>query len=106
MWASLGSLPVMFCPVLLKTPLPASGKYCESLPVWAPYFAWLKLQSLERLAPSLATQPIIGIVSIARAPCDLASLMKLSPSAPAVALLEPMLSKYQSEARLVAFNCQ
>ena len=62
-FASFGSLPVTFWP-LVRTPLPASGNHCQSLPVCAPYLAIEKLASLLRFAPSFATQSIIGIVSI------------------------------------------
>src|SRR5439155_6500390 len=104
--ASLGSL---FCTgwfVDFRTPLPASANHWASLPVCAPYFAWEKLASLLRLAPSLATQSIMGIVIMARAPAACVEEMNVSPRSPATLLASPMLSKYQSCPRLSAFNCQ
>src|SRR5690348_1574905 len=96
----------MLWPVLLATPLPASGNHCASLPVSGPYFAMEELQSLARLAPRLATQPLVGMVNIACAPAALLLEMKVSPRSPVVALLSPMLSKYQSLPRLSAFRFQ
>ena len=58
--ASFGSLPVTFWP-LLRMPLPASGNHCESLPVCGAVFGDREARELARFAPSLATQPIIGI---------------------------------------------
>jgi hypothetical protein len=43
---------------------------------------------------------------MAIAPPELLMLMNVSPYSPAVALASPMLSKYQSNAWLDAFNCQ
>ena len=103
--ASLGSLPVTNWP-LVRTPFPASGNHCQSVPVCAPYLAIEKLASLLRLAPTLATQSIIGIVSMACALAARALAMNVSPRSPAVALLSAMLSKYQSLPRLSAFSCQ
>ena len=57
-------------------------------------------------APSLATQSIVGIVSIACAFAGPRFAMNVSPRSPAVALLSAMLSKYQSLPRLSAFSCQ
>ena len=62
---------------LLRMPLPASGIHCQSLPVCAPYLAMEKLASFDRLAPSLATQSIVGMVIIAWAPA-----VRASPPAP------------------------
>src|SRR5439155_4871621 len=104
--ASFGSFQVMFWPVLCCTPLPASGYHCQSVPVWAPYFPTEKLESLLRLAPSLATQSIMGTVIIDCAPTLLLMVMKVSPRSPAVELASPRLSKYQSWPRLSALNCQ
>src|SRR5581483_2265047 len=103
--ASLGSLPVTNWP-LVRTPLPASGNHCQSLPLCAPYLAMEKLASLERLAPSLATQSSMGIVNIACAPAALELAINVSPRSPATALGSAMLSKYQSLARLSALSCQ
>src|SRR5439155_1250852 len=105
-FASFGSLPVTFWPLLWRTPLPASGYHCQSLPVCAPYLACEKLASLLRLGPSFATQSSIGIVTIACAPAAFACEMKVSPRSPAVELESAMLSKYQSASRLSAFSCQ
>src|SRR5215212_9200649 len=106
MLASFGSLPAMFWPVADDTPLPASGYHCQSLPVCGPYLATEKLASLERFAPSFASQPRVGMVIIASAPAFFVLPMNASASAPAVALLYGMDSKYQSKARLSAFCCQ
>jgi hypothetical protein len=46
------------------------------------------------------------MVSMGSDPLDLAWLTKLSASPSATALVEPILSKYQSEARFDAFSCQ
>ena len=80
----------------VRTPLPASGNHCQSLPVCGPYFAIEKLASLLRFGPSFATQSNIGIVIIGCAFADFASDTNVSPRSPATALLSPMLSKYQS----------
>ncbi len=93
--ASAGLL-ITFCPLELNTPLPASGYHCQSLPVCAPYLAMEKLASLPRLEPSLATQPIMGMVSIACAPAPLLMEKNVSPRSPATELESPILSKYQS----------
>src|SRR5262245_1227870 len=106
MFASFGSLPVTFWLFAARTPLPASGNHCESLNFWAPYFAIEKLASLLRLAPSFATQPTIGIVTIGSAPAPFALAMKVSPPSPAVLLEYGTLSKYQSFPRLSALICQ
>ena len=65
-----------------------------------------KLASLARLGPSFATQPMVGSVSIGCAPAAFDCEMKSSPSAPGVALAEPILSKYQSAAWFAALICQ
>src|SRR5262245_40380414 len=87
-------------------PLPASGNHCQSFPVCAPYLAMEKLESLPRLGPSLATQPIVGMVIIDWAPTLLFAAMKSSLSLPAVELPESRLSKYQSLPRLSQLHCQ
>src|SRR2546429_7664725 len=106
MFAWFLSFHVMYAPSLERMPLPASGNHCQSLPVCGPYLAMEKLGSLERFGPSLATQPIIGIVSIACAPADFEFEMKVSPRSPAVALASAILSKYQSLPRLSPLSCQ
>ena len=83
--ASFGSLPVTFWP-LVRTPLPASANHCQSFPVCAPYLAMEKLASLLRFAPTLATQSIVGIVSIAWAFAAREFATNVSPRSPAVAL--------------------
>jgi hypothetical protein len=65
-----------------------------------------KLDSLPRFGPSLATQPIVGIVIIDWAPTLLFAAMKSSLSLPAIELPESRLSKYQSLPRLSQFSCQ
>src|SRR5215472_2201128 len=106
MFASFGSLPVTFCWLDAFTPLPASGNHCQSFDCCAPYFAIEKLESLPRLGPSFATQPMVGIVSIDCAPADLVAEIKSSLSLPGVELPSSRLSKYQSLPRLSAFSCQ
>ncbi|MBV6430931.1 MAG: hypothetical protein IANPNBLG_01053 [Bryobacteraceae bacterium] len=96
----------MFRPVLLSTPLPASGNHCQSFPVCAPYLAWEKLASLDRPAPNFATHPMMGMVSMGSAPPARLWLMNVSPCSPAVELAYAMLSKYQSLPRLSAFCIQ
>src|SRR5262250_1644078 len=100
--ASVGLLPTTNWPVLCRTPFPASGNHCQSLPVWAPYLAIEKLESLARPLPNLATHPIMGIVTIDCAPAVRLSETKVSIRSPGVELLSPMLSKYQSDPRLSA----
>ncbi len=104
--ASFGSSPVMLRPVLFYTPLPASGNHCQSFAVCASYLAIEKLASLARFAPSFATHPIIGTVSMACAPADLLVEKNVSPRSPATGLEPPTDSKYQSLPRLSAFSCQ
>src|SRR5262249_14381590 len=109
MLASLGSLPVTNCPSEARTPLPASGNHCQSLSFWAPYFWIEKLESFARFwPPSLATHPIVGIVSNAFAFAALLPAIKSSFSFPAVEMpgCDSRLSKYQSLPRLSQLHCQ
>ncbi len=87
-------------------PLPASGNHCQSASCCGPYLRMEKLQVLARFAPRRATQSSIGRVSIAWDPACRHAAMKLSPISPGTADASPMLWKYQSAARLVAFCCQ
>ncbi len=75
---------------VVRMPLPASGNHCQSLPVCAPYLAMEKPASFERLAPSRATQPMSGTVSIGCAPAAREAAKKVSPRSPATALASPM----------------
>src|SRR5262245_20243422 len=95
-----------YCPFDCRMPLPASGNHCQSLPVCAPYLVMEKLASLVRFEPSLASQPMIGMVSMAWAPAFLVMEKNVSPRSPATELDSPMLSKYQSCPRLSALICQ
>jgi hypothetical protein len=79
-------------PVLLETPLPASGYHCASVPVCCPYLATEKLASLLRFAPSFATQSSMGMVTMDSAPTLLLFWMKVSPRSPWAELVSPMLS--------------
>src|SRR4051794_33576089 len=102
--ASLGSLPVTFPPAAF-TPLPASEKY-GSVACCAPYLPTEKPARLPRPAPSFATQSSMGMVIIGCAPAALEVEINVSPRSPATELASPMLSKYQSLARLSALACQ
>ena len=70
-----------------------NGKYLKSLLHCAPYLAMEKLVNFARPAPSFATQPTIGMVSIACDPAPLLSEKMVSPRSPATALVSPMLWK-------------